>query len=227
MIELCYFHDPMCSWCWGFRPIWEEITSQLPANIEIKYLLGGLAPDSDEPMPQTMQDDIAGYWRKIQGHIPNTEFNFDFWKQCEPRRSTYPACRAVIATCKQQAKLEREMIKAIQTAYYLKAQNPSNTDTLIQLATDLGLDSMQFTQDLQSQDSQDQLQKEIMFSREIGAQGFPSMIIANANSLEQLNSPQRINSLEQAKSSQPDKKPQLVPLNYNDPKPALAFINSY
>ena len=93
----------MCSWCWGFRPIWTEIKTNLPQEIEVKYLLGGLAPDSDEPMPKQMQSDISGYWRRIQQHIPGTKFNFDFWDKCEPRRSTYPSCRAVIAARKQEA----------------------------------------------------------------------------------------------------------------------------
>ena len=85
---LYYVHDPMCSWCWGFRPTWTEIKANLPEAVEIKYLLGGLAPDSDEPMPESMQSDIAGYWKIIQQRIPGTQFNFDFWDKCEPRRST-------------------------------------------------------------------------------------------------------------------------------------------
>ena len=213
MTILYYVHDPMCSWCWGFRPVWEEILAQLPADIEVKYLLGGLAPDSDEPMPQSMQEDIAGYWQKVQRHIPHTEFNFDFWDQCEPRRSTYPACRAVIAARKQQPTQEREMIKLIQTAYYLKAKNPSDDETLIALAVDLGLDKSQFTQDLNSPETQQQLQKEIQFSRTIGAQGFPSLIIESLV-------PKTISK------NQDEKKEhyQPVPLNYNDAKPTLAFI---
>ena len=190
----------MCSWCWGFRPVWEKILAELPDNIEVKYLLGGLAPDSDEPMPQGMRDDIAGYWRKVQSHIPNTPFNFDFWQQCEPRRSTYPACRAVIAARMQQPKREREMINAIQTAYYLKAQNPSDNKTLISLAVELGLDEAQFKQDLNAETTQDALLKEIHFASKIGAQGFPSMLLEKAGQFH------------------------YVPLNYNDPQPALDFI---
>lgn len=52
---LYYIHDPMCSWCWGFTPIWQKIRAQLPADLPVVYLLGGLAPDSDDPMPQSMQ----------------------------------------------------------------------------------------------------------------------------------------------------------------------------
>ena len=62
---LFYVHDPMCSWCWAFAPTWAEIKQNLPEHIKVRYLLGGLAPDSNEPMPSAMQAAISGYWRTI------------------------------------------------------------------------------------------------------------------------------------------------------------------
>ena len=198
---LYYVHDPMCSWCWGFSPTWSKIRTQLPDNIEVKYLLGGLAPDSDEPMPEQMQEAIAGYWKRIQQHIPGTEFNFDFWQECEPRRSTYPSCRAVIAARKQKPEIEREMIDAIQKAYYLNAKNPSNDETLIDIAESLGLDKEAFSADLNSTETQQQLEEEMTFARQIGAQGFPSMMLEIEGRYEYL------------------------PLDYNDSSKTLELLN--
>lgn len=77
---LFYVHDPMCSWCWAFAPTWAEIKQNLPEHIKVRYLLGGLAPDSNEPMPSAMQAAISGYWRTIMQKVPGTQFNFDFWE---------------------------------------------------------------------------------------------------------------------------------------------------
>ena len=107
---LIYVHDPMCSWCWSFSPVWRAVKKGLDDNIEIQYLLGGLAPDSHEPMPKDMQQSIRSTWQRIQQEVPGTEFNFDFWEKCQPRRSTYPACRAIIACRKQQPNLEEDML---------------------------------------------------------------------------------------------------------------------
>jgi len=197
---LYYVHDPMCSWCWGFRPTWTKILNKLPQEIDIKYLLGGLAPDSDEPMADTMQLQIASYWKKIQQHIPETKFNFDFWKNCQPRRSTYPACRAVIAAREQNPELERSMIKAIQTAYYLKAKNPSDDEVLIELALAFNLDTVVFEADLNAKETQQTLEAEIMLAQRMGAQGFPSMILEIEGNY------------------------QIVPLDYNNEAGALDFI---
>ena len=199
---LYYVHDPMCSWCWGFKPIWAEICAKLPRDIEIKYVLGGLAPDSNDVMPETMQKEIADYWEKIQSHIPGTEFNFNFWEQCDPRRSTYPACRAVIAAKKQNAEHERPMIEAIQTAYYLNAKNPSDDDTLITIADSLDLDTKAFAKDLNDVSTQQTLDNEILLSQIIGANGFPSMIIEK------------------------DGENRRVPLDYNSSEKTLTFINA-
>ena len=33
--------DPMCSWCWGFRSVWHEFQSELPATVSVADLMGG------------------------------------------------------------------------------------------------------------------------------------------------------------------------------------------
>lgn len=176
-VILFHVHDPMCSWCWAFAPTWEEIKQHLPEHIEVRYLLGGLAPDSNEPMPSAMQSAISGYWQTIMKKVPGTQFNFDFWEKCKPRRSTYPSCRAVIAARNQDVTKELPMIRAIQHGYYLNAMNPSDDSTLVALASGIGLNSTQFEKDLNSLDTQNQLIEEINMGRAIGAQGFPSLIL--------------------------------------------------
>lgn len=176
---LYYVHDPMCSWCWGFRPTLTTVLERLGNSISVQYILGGLAPDSNEPMPQVMQKHIQDNWKRIQQTIPGTKFNFDFWTSCQPRRSTYPACRAVIATKCQQPTMEMAMITTIQKAYYLKARNPSNDAVLIDLANQLGLDAERFSHDLSSPETQQKLLSEIKFSRELGASSFPSLVLKN------------------------------------------------
>ena len=174
---LYYVHDPMCSWCWGFVPTWERIQHKLPGHIEVRYVLGGLAPDSTAPMPKEMQMSLKNTWKAIQQRIPGTEFNFDFWKKCHPRRSTFPSCRAVIAAKSQNPDKELPMIRAIQEAYYLGVKNPSDDATLIELAAGLGLNKEYFTKDLNSAHTNKVLKAEMRLSAEIGAQGFPSLIL--------------------------------------------------
>ena len=184
---LYYVHDPMCSWCWGFRPVWNQVQEALIGKVAIQYILGGLAADSDQAMPEDMQHTIITTWKNIQQEIPGIKFNYDFWTHCKPRRSNYPACRAIIACRMQQPKLERDMLLAIQQAYYLEAKNPSDTAVLITLADKIGLDSEQFAKDIVSDDCQNALMTEIEFCRNIYAHSFPSLVLKQAESYAFIN----------------------------------------
>ena len=165
----------MCSWCWSFKPTWEKVRTAIDGKVNLRYLLGGLAPDNDLPMDLETQNYIQANWEKIQQVVPGTEFNFDFWRLCEPRRSTYIACRAVICARKQQPRVEEYFIEAIQRGYYLQAKNPSIDSVLINIAEKLGLGKKQFSEDLNSHEIQKVLDKEIALSQSLGMTSFPSL----------------------------------------------------
>ncbi|CAA0079048.1 Uncharacterised protein [BD1-7 clade bacterium] len=173
---LFYVHDPMCSWCWAYRPVLGQIRAALKGQLTVVDILGGLAPDTDEPMPEEQQQAIQGYWRQIQQQV-GSEFNFDFWRLNTPRRSTYPACRAVIAATQQGA--GDAMNLAIQTAYYLRAMNPSDDEILATLADELGLDFDRFVNDLNAPATQERLAAQIQQARQMGADSFPSWVLVH------------------------------------------------
>jgi putative protein-disulfide isomerase len=175
--NLYYVHDPMCSWCWGFRPTLDRLLAELPEHIRVMRLLGGLAPDSDRPMPADMRAFLQQTWRRIEARIPGTELNHDFWTQCEPRRSTYPACRAVIAARRQDPALDQAMTYAIQRAYYTQARNPSERETLIALAGEIGADAALFAETLDAPETRAELEGEIARARAMGVDSFPSLVL--------------------------------------------------
>lgn len=177
--KLYYIHDPMCSWCWGYSPVWQQLKQHLPESLELEYVLGGLAPDNDNPMPEDMKLHLQGVWHGIADQL-GAEFNFYFWTKNTPRRSTYMACRAVIAAKNQNVELE--MIEAIQHAYYLKALNPSDSEILLRLAWDLyakelDVDLDQFANDLISADTQRELDRQITLAASLTDKGFPSLVL--------------------------------------------------
>lgn len=174
---LYYVHDPMCSWCWGFEATKNRLFSCLPESLRIQRLLGGLAVDSDQPMPDDMRHYLEITWHHIEDKIAGVKFNFDFWRNCRPRRSTYPACRAVIAA-RQQGKAHDEVMTArIQQAYYQQARNPADNATLIELAEEIGLNTQHFSRDLLADATQQSLMQEIQLSRRLHADSFPSLVL--------------------------------------------------
>ncbi len=145
---------------------------ELRRRFPVRTVLGGLAPDSDQPMAAEMQAYVQQAWRDVSA-ASGAEFNFDFWSQCAPRRSTYPANRAVVLA--RRAGLEWQMLKAIQHAYYLQARNPSDDDVLVDLAAGLGMDAAQFATELNAETTQSELEADFEMRRSIGANSFPSI----------------------------------------------------
>ena len=176
MAKLIYVYDPMCSWCWGFRETWLKLQAAIGDKLAIEYKVGGLAPDSDEPMPKDMQQFLQQTWQRIEQQL-GTPFNHEFWHTAKPRRSTYPACRAVLVA--RQHNKECEMLYAIQKAYYLNAQNPSDISTLASLAEQIGLEKNAFINEIESEKINSLLMAEINQARSLPIQGFPSLVLEN------------------------------------------------
>jgi putative protein-disulfide isomerase len=182
--NLYYIHDPMCSWCWAFRPTWDLLRAKLPQSVTVVNIVGGLAPDTAQPMPEALQQTIKAHWYTIHNEL-GTTFNFDFWEKNTPRRSTYLACRAAIAAHNQQ--FEEPMIDAIQRAYYLCAMNPSDQEVIIYLAQQCAqdqcaqdnthIDVQQFYEDLNSTATEQELERQIAFAQALPSQGFPSLVL--------------------------------------------------
>ncbi len=179
---LYYILDPMCSWCWGFRPVFSALLDLLPEQFEVKYIMGGLAPDSDQAMPDETRTYIQKQWRLVADKT-DAEFNWDFWTECIPSRSTYPACRAVITAGLQGKENIPKMIEAIQQAYYLEARNPSDFSTLITLADKLNLDSDRFKQDIVSSKIEQLLQQDFATRRLFAVNSFPTVLLKQEKNL--------------------------------------------
>ena len=181
---LYYVYDPMCSWCYAFQATFEEVKKELSPNIKIVYVPGGLASHSNVPMNKDMQEKIEAIWYEIE-KVVGTKFNHDFWTNCIPKRSTYLACQATLAA-KSQGK-EEEMIEAIQTAYYLKAMNPSEEDTIINLAKELNLDIQKFKNELHSEETIKNFNEKMNLRRKLHLNSFPSLAVKYKKEIYPIN----------------------------------------
>jgi putative protein-disulfide isomerase len=181
-LALYYVVDPMCSWCWGFRDGYAALRQRLPEDTAVHYVMGGLAPDSDAPMPESMRERIRQAWQSVSQRT-GARFNFDFWERNVPRRSTWPACRAVIAASVQDPDELEPMLEALQRAYYEQARNPAEREILIEVATEIGLDPARFAVDLDSPEVEATLQAQMRWARALGADGFPSLLLESAGRL--------------------------------------------
>ncbi len=172
-MRLLYVMDPMCAWCYGFEPELEEFLKK-NSSIEVDWIMGGLAVDTNYPMDEKLKQTISSYWYEIEKKTHLT-FNHDFWKLNTPYRSTYPACRAIISAESLKTRSAHQMVKAIQSAYYLEAKNPSLEETLVACASSIGLDENQFLEVFKSEETEEQFQQHLRLTYQLQARAFPAL----------------------------------------------------
>ena len=172
---LYYFYDPMCSWCYAFKPVLKRLRENLPSDIAFVPVLGGLAPDTENTMPESMQQRIQQTWKQIEKKVPGTCFNYGFWNKCRPMRSTWPACRAVLAAEHLAPGTAEAMNNQIQKAYYQQAKNPSLHRTLVDCALDIGLPSAEFEKLLSSKIIEQALQQQLKITQDFSVNSFPGL----------------------------------------------------
>src|SRR3982751_1614700 len=93
--HLIYFSDPMCSWCYGFSPVIEEIRRGFGRALPIRVVMGGLRPGTTTPMTEEAKLEIGDHWTHVQ-EATGLPFNGAGMSAQGFAYDTDPAARAVV-----------------------------------------------------------------------------------------------------------------------------------
>jgi putative protein-disulfide isomerase len=176
---LWYFADPMCSWCWGFAPVIEQINAAYSERMRIALLLGGLGPGSTEPLSAAMREEILHHWHEVhrrtgqpfafEGALPEG-FVYD----------TEAPSRAVITVGEADPASTFAYFKAVQAAFYTGRRDVTRPDVLAELAGPFGIDQARFLARFASNDLRRRTELHFRQARDLGVRGFPTVILQSA-----------------------------------------------
>lgn len=172
---LMYVVDPMCSWCWGFSPVFDEIVQNYGDQITIRILMGGLRPGNTERFDESRRSYILGHWRAVHERT-GQPFNFDFQMGPQFKYDTEPASRAIVVIRKIEPSLERGLLKNIQEAFYVKNADVTKDLVLADLANGLGIDRTVFLDQFRDQQNTQAVWAEFDQARQLGVDGFPTLL---------------------------------------------------
>jgi putative protein-disulfide isomerase len=183
---LIHCADPMCSWCWGFAPIIDAIARDYAGRLAIEVLVGGLRAGNRAPTDAAARTEILGHWQAVQartgqrftphGALPDG-FVYD----------TEPPCRAVVSARAIRADAALALLAALQRAFYVEQQDITQPAVLTRLAGACGVDPDEFGAALASQEMRARTRKHFRLVRELGVRGFPSALLADAQSAQWLS----------------------------------------
>ena len=123
-IEITYFTDPYCSWCWATEPMLYRLRETYREQIMMRYVMGGLVRDMSD-FYDSLNDihataQVAPHWRMVSERSgqPIDERLMD--DISDPHFSTWPACIPVKA-----AQLQGE---AVGESYLRRWRRPALPD---------------------------------------------------------------------------------------------------
>ena len=176
---LWYFADPMCSWCWGFAPVIDEVKRHYSENFRIALILGGLRPGTTEPVEENFRQEILHHWREVHNRT-GQEFQFD---DAMPEGFVYdtePPSRAVVTMGEIKPDSVLTYLKVIQAGFYVEQKDVTQEKVLVELAARFEIYEDGFRELFHSEAMKNRTLAHFQRARQFGVRGFPSLVLQNA-----------------------------------------------
>lgn len=173
--RLLYVMDPMCSWCWGFAPVVEELASQAArAGVRLDWVVGGLRQEHS-PLSTAARERILAHWQAVNASTGQT-FNF---AQALPEGLVYdtePACRALVVARYLAPRRVARLARLIQQAFYLEGRDVTQARVLLGLAEAAGFTRCCFAEAFDSAEQQAATRADFAWVERLGIAGFPTLL---------------------------------------------------
>ena len=171
--KLIYVGDPMCSWCWGFAPEIEALSSEHPVEV----VVGGLRPG---PMAEELEDRMDAFlrhhWEEV-GERTGQPFDTDFLDRRDGWvYDTEPAAIAVAELRHRQPERALEYFTRVQRAFYAEGRDVTDFAVLTELASGFDIDPGEFTESLVTEEAKERAWQDFARSRNWGISGFPTLV---------------------------------------------------
>ncbi|MBD3610776.1 MAG: DsbA family protein [Gammaproteobacteria bacterium] len=173
---LWYFADPMCSWCWGFAPVIEQLVPQYRERIPISLVVGGLQPGTTEALSTASRDEIFHHWHDVH-KLTVQPFKFDNALPEGFVYNTEPACRAAVTIPQLDPQATFPYFIRLQQAFYQQGEDITQQETLASIAEEFEIDKKTFVEQWLSAEINEKTQRNFEMTRQYGVRGFPTLIM--------------------------------------------------
>jgi len=172
---LLYLADPMCSWCWGFSPVIEQVADDYAEQLDFRVVAGGLFPDTTEVMNPHFKAQVKDHWEHVEERT-GQPFDFELFQREDFVYNTEPACRALVAARALDPSRTLAMLRELHRAFYAENRDITDADVATNVAVKAGLDAGEFRAMLDSAPMRERVRTDFNLAREIGMRGFPTLL---------------------------------------------------
>ncbi len=176
-IEIIFVVDPMCSWCWGFAPVIEQLCATQSDTYDFSLVVGGLRTKGEMTWDESSKRYLKGHWEEVAKRTGQPFSNVLFEKE-DFEYDTYPACKAVVAVRELWGDEKSfDYLHRVQKAFYDEGRDITKLDVLSELLEETGGDVKSFRDFYQTPRAELLMQHDFAKARSMGANAFPSVVI--------------------------------------------------
>jgi putative protein-disulfide isomerase len=173
-VELLYFANPMCSWCWGFAPVIGRLAERHRDRARITVAFGALGR-GQEPMRPQDKAFVRRHWEHVT-ELTGQPFDFAFFDREGFVYDTQPACRAVAAVRDQRPDLTLPYLHALQRAFYAENRDVTAAGELRRVAEAVGCDGGAFEAAFAAPQTRAAVAEEFGQTARLGVTGYPTLL---------------------------------------------------
>lgn len=181
-IDVIFFTDPYCSWCWATDPIILAMEEKYKEQIKFHYVFGGLIKNMDDFYDESngIRDAraVIPHWRQVSEMIgqPIDEF---LWEDIAKLRnfSSFPANIACKSAFLQGNEIGAKFLRNMKIAVFTDRKIISDSKVYNEIAkATKGLDFERFKNDLENQNAEKSFEDDLDFCRKWSVGVFPTML---------------------------------------------------
>ena len=179
--EIIFVVDPMCSWCWGFSPVIEQLRAIQSDKYAFSLVVRGLRTKGEMAWDESSKKYLKGHWEQVAKRTGQTFSNALFAKE-EFEYDTYPACKAVV-TVRELWGDEKsfDYLHRLQKAFYVEGRDITTLDVLSELLEETDGDIRSFRDFYHTPRAELLMQHDFSKARSMGANAFPSVVIIDTD----------------------------------------------
>ena len=182
-IDVYYVTDPMCSHCWAIEPVLRRFRKQYGHYFRFHTVMGGLLEKwGDGPVDPANgiygPADVTKHWREVG---EQTRMPIDgSLMQDNPVQSSYPASRVFKVIQNMHGDdVASTYLRRTREAVFAFNRNISDKEVLVKIVDDMGLEGEKIVTQAEEPSAQKLLNEDFQQARNLGAMGFPSILMVN------------------------------------------------
>ncbi|WP_145522240.1 DsbA family protein [Yersinia aldovae] len=182
-IILHYIFDPLCGWCYGAAPLVKAVQNM--PNLTLKLHAGGM-------MSGPNRRQIDSQWRgyvmphdkriaELTGQIFGDNYFNRLLNDTSAIMDSTPPIAAILAA-EALAGRGVSMLHRIQTAHYIEGRRIADVPILVDIATEIGLDSQTFIENFNAalKTSAEHIAESRALLAKVSGHGFPTFLLQDA-----------------------------------------------